>query len=390
MNPPSKTYQITLTPLGSFFFGGEVVFGEPSEGEHRRRSYLVHSAVLPQQTSLLGMLREQLLRQNGELLAAGSSSAEVTAAMNRVGETSFGWELLGDAPPDNARPRYGCIQEISPLKIVRDGMELDVAPLDDVLGKKGAAADYNPKADSPYLQNFDPKDGLFHGFQSAAVRVATEDLFPTESRVGITVTNRKNWRTAAKDKEAFYRQSSYRNAATVVRPAEEYPHPKASPPPVAFRFWARLASPLHDTIVTLGGERSTFRMEVENQKEASWEKQFTNCRYNFPKAPPPGHQRIVLTSDAYLDPATLKSTSTFAVATTVPFRFFSTTLGSTTNYYDVGDRKTKSLRRQSKGYHLLQRGSVLYVPAANLPALEKALLNESAFRTIGYNHFVRV
>ena len=56
------TKLIKLTPLGEFFFGGDVTFGKAN-----KRSYYVQSRRFPQQTTLLGMLRYELLKKNNLL-----------------------------------------------------------------------------------------------------------------------------------------------------------------------------------------------------------------------------------------------------------------------------------------------------------------------------------
>ena len=53
------TKLIKLTPLDAFFFGDENTFGMDNT------SYYVRSRKLPQQTSLLGLLRYELLKKKG-------------------------------------------------------------------------------------------------------------------------------------------------------------------------------------------------------------------------------------------------------------------------------------------------------------------------------------
>ncbi len=56
-------YLIKLTPVDQFFFGGNITFGE----NKATQNYLVRSEKYPQQTTLLGMLRYQLLKTNSLL-----------------------------------------------------------------------------------------------------------------------------------------------------------------------------------------------------------------------------------------------------------------------------------------------------------------------------------
>ena len=60
-----SNYLITLTPTGRFFFGGDMTFkvGRKDKNEFNEQfsSYIIKSAMFPQQTSLLGMLRFLIL-----------------------------------------------------------------------------------------------------------------------------------------------------------------------------------------------------------------------------------------------------------------------------------------------------------------------------------------
>ena len=62
----SKRYLVKLTPTGKFFFGGDMRFGtDGKDGDFS--SYIIESSMLPQQTSLLGMMRFLLLSNNPDL-----------------------------------------------------------------------------------------------------------------------------------------------------------------------------------------------------------------------------------------------------------------------------------------------------------------------------------
>ena len=54
-------YKIDLKPIGTFFFGSDKKFGEGDEV-----NYFAQSSLFPQQTSILGMLRKEILVQYEE------------------------------------------------------------------------------------------------------------------------------------------------------------------------------------------------------------------------------------------------------------------------------------------------------------------------------------
>jgi len=125
-----KILEITLTPRGCFFFGQEIVFGGAKGEDERRRSYLVHSGLLPQQTSLLGALREAILRRNNALLPPQGSGTK-SRASELVGPKSFTLRETDQS--------FGAIRKLSPVAIrEKDGLTWQPHPQDDVIGKKNA------------------------------------------------------------------------------------------------------------------------------------------------------------------------------------------------------------------------------------------------------------
>ena len=62
----SKRYFVQLEPTGKFFFGGDMRFGINGK-EEEFSSYIIESSKMPQQTSILGMLRFLLLSNDENL-----------------------------------------------------------------------------------------------------------------------------------------------------------------------------------------------------------------------------------------------------------------------------------------------------------------------------------
>ena len=91
-----------LKPLGEFFFGGEATFG-PGDNRH----YFVRSNLLPQQTSLLGLLRHELLKSDPSVFdLVADRIINPAAAAKLVG--SQGFDGITDAP-------FGIIEGLSPI-----------------------------------------------------------------------------------------------------------------------------------------------------------------------------------------------------------------------------------------------------------------------------------
>jgi CRISPR-associated protein Cmr3 len=423
----SNYLEITLIPRGRFFFGQEIVFGGGPGADERRRSYLVHSGLLPQQTSLLGALRETILRQHGALLPRQASSQERERAANLVGPESFS--------PTAGNGNYGVIAGLSPL-VIRDdhGRSWYPAPTDDRKGKDGKTVNWELSKTTNgetvgNLVNLDPKAGSTLCFSDGNKLKPLDSFFREQSRVGVRTTNRHGWRTDQHgededDQEGFYRQtfrnnrkSAYANAIADAGVADS-----------EFRLVFRVAidstnqtdfAGIKNDLITLGGERSTFQLTVEEVTDGTGlAGLIPSIAYLEHTAQlPAGYARIALLSDAYLDLESVKEMGGFVVGEPQPFRYFSTNLKKTSNFFYLGYDKDRSTyhsagRWQSRKHTLLRRGSIIIAPTgpgtapatfsapASAPTLPKnipydssvgAITNhihsQAAFRTIGYNYY---
>ena len=85
-------YRITLTPVDKFFFGGDMTFQVGSDEKDRFNtqysSYIIQSRYFPQQTSLLGMLRFLILRDN-ENVFKDNKIVNEKKAEDLIGNKSF-------------------------------------------------------------------------------------------------------------------------------------------------------------------------------------------------------------------------------------------------------------------------------------------------------------
>lgn len=394
---PNKTYLIRLTPTSHFFFGAENTFGSGDI-----RNYLVRSRNYPQQSSLLGLLRFVLLQQAGLLKGASNGDALPDAATALIGAHSFQHENEAG---------YGIIRQLSPLFLQdKNGEKWLPAAFNKGLRLKQnteAKAWLNYDAGDAWLlqkevdgkwKSWSSKEDLEETYShgSGTIYYPTSDDLPANSQpetgsaecwnnpvlflaheqVGIE----KNLHGKTED-NAFYKQYSWR-----LRPGASF----------AFYATLEIADSEADNIlpskdiVSFGGERSLFKLEIEQQTA-----QFDALTaFSLPKSALPADHfaKLVLISDAWL-PADAYQHCGFAVTRTTPFRFHNTATGETRQYDNLQrdpkskDRHTPSL---SERFTLLRRGSVLYARDGKLEALTKALEAQKAFRDIGYNYFVTV
>jgi CRISPR-associated protein Cmr3 len=384
-------YLICLKPLTPYFFGGENTFGNDNQ------NYFVRSNYLPQQTTLLGFLRYELLLQNNLL---GTNPKESDWA-SLIGEKSFQKEN------DSFISEFGAIKKISPVFLsnqvesyIPGAMdwamtkylqnETGDCPLDSEIlkpltlsylnngitnldGKSGSVPELiaNGKPFDPKLKlkslwvnatgenkrlwdcekKFQPGKGFENGF------------FIQKIQIGI---NRKLNR-AKDDSGDFYKQVYYQLIDNF-----------------AFTFFADIDLPagkkIASRLVTMGGEKSTFEMIVTEATD-SFEERFNEKTFTT------GHLRktnaLILTSDAFVE-ADIPSICDFAITESIPFRNITTISNKVNDYVKI---RGGNLNKTSNLIFLLKRGSIFY--AQDLTKLTTAFENK-AFQTIGYNQYIKI
>lgn len=387
-----RPYLIRLTPSGSFFFGGERnLSGTGNE------SYFVHSRHFPQQTSLLGMLRFQILAAYGLLdkphkggkIKTNAPQSKLASAQ-LIGETSF-------QPGHNKG--FGKIAAISPVLLCRDSnffapMLSAQIPYNEVQqGKFGSIFEEEVHDYLPNLNGYDPKhtpDAMLYGTGGQSP-VRMDDVFKEKTSVGIAKNKRhfpwlfnreKKKDTEPAEMEGFFKQVSYffkdNWSFAFLAWIEEDAAGKLSEHATS-NPWA-----------TIGAERSVFRFEMELCEP------LPDMTPAFP-LPESDFVRVVLLSDAWVDPDEIYKTCRFAHAETQDLRFLQSNVRTTANYYrrEINQSNDTFLTR-SMQYHLFRKGSVFFCKNNEVEPLKDILKNSlfdknpSAFRRIGYNAFAEV
>jgi CRISPR-associated protein Cmr3 len=364
-------YKISLKPLGSFYFGGDNKFNDVrTAADARRDTYLLRSRMYPQQTSLLGLIRNQLLLQNGLLTDNSAKISDQETAKLLIGVTGF--QL-------NADRAYGVIERISPVFFSdADGAEWIPAPLDDLL-MEGKKMELTAKAGQTFLNGYKEKIGLNPCVVAAADtknRIETADLFCADERVGITKAT-KPWNTQAvpENDKAYYYQTFFKFSKAKAH----FPN--------RFSFYlqcnANKTFAFKTEVVEMGGERSTFLMEVESTTLEAMP-QLPSTSYVHTTRDNPKFKTLLCLSPAKVDINQLRAMAEVICSVGVSFRFLSTTIGVTENY-QRRDMTGKS-KTESQLYQLLDRGSVIHFDEKNLSAIKK-LFNQADLFRIGYNAY---
>lgn len=362
-------YLITLTPTGKFFFGGDMMFETGSEYDKTYSSYIIHSSTMPQQTSLLGMLRFLILSNDNEVFdrnanhirkgqkaaadaLIGPCSFQVDAVNHQFGKIEkIGPCFIYDKADNKAYFRYGkdeslAIDDEPKTEAVFNGHEMQIP---DLRLKSDNTKRYTGKEtlDAVYIA----QDGI-----DTKQEFGKDGLFIEDSRIGID----KDYEGKTK-KSAFYKQVSYRLKEGFC-----------------FAFVAYLdikpedAEKYNKQMVNIGGDSSCFVLNVTPLDETLKEE-----NVYYPKGKP---EKVMLLSDAYI-PVMPEGVS-FAITSVRPFRFLHTENLEDASKYNVKYRQFRSPKR----YDLYQAGSVFYVD--DKKEFEAALEVKSEFRQIGYNYYI--
>ena len=387
----TNNYLVTLKPITPYFFGGENTFGEGQEAE-----FFVRSNYLPQQTTLLGFLRYELLQQNNLL---GTDPGEKKWS-DLIGPKSF--QSINGTFTSN----FGAIKKISPVFIsnktesyICQSFDWGMCEAEDSKDKERSILapleyGFSPLIGNIITNNFKNRIPTFtangkpfkqkNGIQTLWVRADGgsmrqwdfEDdetfekgrgfdngLFISQEQVG----NEKKAKRTPKDTGDFYKIVSFRLANDF-----------------AFSFFAELDLPddkkIRDRIVTMGGERSVFQMHVEQTQER-FDTLFTANTFRSKRKD--SRKAVVLTSDTFCKAEVLNYCD-FAITDTVPFRNITTAQVHNGNYIRI---KGGALSKTNQLLYLLKRGSIFY--ADDLEKIKQAF-TDPAFQTIGYNHFIEL
>lgn len=357
-------YQITLTPLDKFFFGGDMTFkvgtDENKDFDNEQfSSYIIQSSMFPQQTSLLGMLRFLILRNAGEEVFKDGKIVNKARAKELIGDRSFMVKKDND---------FKSIKGLSHVRIRRQSgntiTDLEFAPLFKELSFENASlGSYNLNDITiPSLSKdvYDAKKGIDAMLTDGNKRYKLDDIFVKDRRVGIN----RDIKTGIVDDGALFKQVSYRF--------------NSSEASYCFVFEAEIEDTVpfesyNGQVVSVGGDNSQFIIGISKDVK-------TNENFK------PYDKAVFLLSPTYLKREDVKAAK-FAVTRLMPFRFLT----------DRADNKEDDNRsfhilnsklERSGRYELYAPGSVFYFGDEDG---KKTFINniesKKEFRLIGYNEY---
>jgi CRISPR-associated protein Cmr3 len=342
-------YLIKLKPLSPFFFGGEINYNRDFDNEYK--NYLVKSNYYPQQTSILGMLRKQVLKQEGLLKNIGEYKKSDSDNNNKfIGCESFNINK-------KKKQQFGKINSISNVFILQESKDKEYKHIvkvpKDIKHDKEVTKEYQSmklsslksvksslEGEKGYeLEGYDSKKYFKvvnkYKYLDSDKILDIEDIFIDVEQIGIS----KN-----KLDDAYYKKTSYLLKKNFY-----------------FAIYVNMDYKLKDDIVYLGGEGSAFKMMVEEIDKYIYQP----CDLNDGKS-----EKVILLSDTYLGDNPYKYCC-YAITNTIVFRNRCTKK----NTY-----KSENIKER---YLFLESGSVLYTN--NMDELINQIKSYENLRNIGYN-----
>lgn len=341
-------YLITLKPLGSYFFGGEVTFGETGAAQN----YLVKSNVLPQASAVLGLVRYCILRRNG-LLSYDRKDAGTVEKL--IGPKGFDFD---------DRPDYGIIKGVSPV-FITDGRDFYTpVPLDSgmqIVFDDNNRCSFSSSVEKklPVIEKYDSKKyDAYKYWCDTEGRIFKEDLFTFVSQVGITKNGRKET-----EKDAFFKQTTViLNSKMSFAFTVELDDRKLSNE----NYKTDLKS--ESTVVPFGGNRSMFLMTVTDGESINWSDKFKALSKD---------NRLLLLGDAVIKKEE-REECLFIWGENKPFRYM-------VNAAKEGHSWNKPNKKEVL-LHLQSRGSVIYADSDTLEKIRNDA--EASLTAIGLNIFI--
>lgn len=352
----NKTYYVQIQPCGDYFLGGNRTFKTGKNDKYGKEitNYFAISNEIPQQTTILGMLRFAFLAKKDEL------SEDDTTKAKTIGSTGF--------DGSNTKP-YGIINAISPLLIAKtkaeNGFDFFLpAPFTKQVKEQKQDQENEQKNDeytdivynqvgyksftniahenSVVLNNFDYKNFSTDLKWADSNGKIEKNIFTPLTKVGVKKISTE---------EGFYKQKFYRLNAGF-----------------SFGVWLTLTDDAtidlsESIIVPFGADQGMAKLTFHKEITSVFEQQQQTTT------------TILILSDALVDKDFFNKLD-FGITDFVDFRFISS---SGSGYYSP----TKSLN-----FDLLKRGSVLYVKdETNAKHIADALRSQTEYRNIGYNYF---
>jgi len=395
----SQWYKVSLLPLAPYFFGQEL--GAELGNKH---SYYQFSSIFPQQSTLLGLIRHQILLQHGIATPPMVDAKEIPT--NLVSNVGF--------KPEYNKKNYGKIKKISPVFLQNNNEGHYFPSTNEYVNIKGEIYKLEPDVEIEYNSLTSASMGtiklkctfgnvtkpyslkhLFHEYLSnisGTEKVDLSNVIRTASQVGVYKHSSRGLDSVGNTEAYFKRDYINLGLLDKIDPSicenkgiddqfhtASLDHHFQLLNEWSFAFYVEMEdnTTLSSTdyrVAILGKEQSTFLIRItdkSNEINTSWLNQDSIAN---------GINKIVLLSDAYLLEQEIIKNTLLINGSTVRFRSFSRDLLVSNNFSKL------HFKDKSDSYTLLKRGSVIYTKSAI--ELKNLFDLQTGWRTIGYNHFI--
>ncbi len=361
-----KLIEIKLTPVTPYFFGKE-----PFQQLGNKSDYFQTSWDFPQQTTLLGMLRHKVLRDNGiDLNILNPKNTNGLNINDLIGEKSF-------EVKNNCKNSFGKIHSISPCYIVNDKDEKlffeNCESIDGQLLTLNESKDAFQSGGKPFINKkfFDNKIGS----------VKTKDCIHDTAKVGIYKGGVKTVSTA---KSYFIMEFKHLGTKQPIDNKDLF----SKFTKWSFGFHALVEKDLEikecRDFMEMGKEKSLFKVEakITNPKIEIVENSFYDYCLLGSESLNSEVIKCVLLSDTKVSQenlSKLKSQCVFMVTNKQRFRY----IKRNTKHYYLGEKPMK----ETKAFNLIAKGSVLFLEKSKISEVSNILNEAQDFKQIGYNYF---
>lgn len=365
-----KWYLCTIKPIGEYFFGGEHIF----DLYGKEKSYYIRSERLPNQSTLIGMLRFLVLSKQGLLndIEMASRTSLKARQQEMIGDKGFNISQAGESRVD-----YGEILNISPAFLIREksnGKKLHrwvPTPFNHVKGESvyssfkmgnGYYTDISGKSVVPL--NYKAKNGLTDSFfdiddsSHPVVECCGQDaIFSFEEFTRISRSNPDN---------GFFKKE-------YIRLNEEY----------SIAFYCEVKTPQvlpSREILYLGQDKSAFMFRcTEKGIGANCDpvKSFVNQFSSLAECPDADVYYAM--SDIYLPDGINRQGLLYSIVKTKSFRTLNEAFG----------KDYRSSKRRSRQYQLIQSGSVFYLAPGNVSGLISDA-DIPGMKQAGFNYLIKL
>lgn len=401
-------YLVTLKPVEAFFFGGERTFEFYDENNKKElQNNIIKSSMFPQQTSILGMLRKEILNIEGLIKENWDySDSDKEKIKKYIGSESFNinkkeqdfgiikkispvflarihngkYNFIMKVPKDHDKSNiYNLAHKVYlPIKCIRKKETFNkVKSLEKIRRYTPLKFSESSKcrcnfAKEVYIpSNYISKKGISNNFVNIenGEIIKSEDIFKIDDYIGIKLNEQKITK-----KDSLFRLIKYKFNCNYKKDIN-----------FMFAFTVELDESIFDknekidgykNVVSLGGEGSYFYINFKKVDYNIVEKiKFLkyNCKNEF-------YKKIVLLSDTYINKEVYMKYCDYSIAESIDFK----NIGRN-SYEKMKGSYYKNFTKSKHKYSFLERGSVLFVKKDNYREFLKSIDNKN-LKKIGYNY----